>query len=98
MSPRGSSSSSRSRIRPTAHFASTSTTSRDRAPQYRVDVKREGSDEWTTLEQVTDNTQRNRPHKLTGGKPITAVRLWQVPGGGSPNRPNLLWIAQVVWE
>lgn len=64
---------------------------------YRIDVMSVGANEWTTVEAVKNNTQRDRAHALPA-KPFKAIRLWQGPGGGSTNRPDLMWIAQIVLE
>jgi hypothetical protein len=63
---------------------------------YSIEVQREGEPGWTSVERIDGNSQRNRTHELPAG--IKALRILQMPGGGSVGRPNLLWIAQVTLE
>ena len=59
---------------------------------FRVEVRR--GDKWTVVDQVAGNTKGITEHKLPDA-PFDAVRVLQPAGGGSPQRPDLMWLAQV---
>ncbi len=49
---------------------------------------------WKTIDQIKENTEAVTVHALPGTG-FDALRIRQAPGGGSIQRPNLMWIAQV---
>lgn len=60
--------------------------------RYIVEVLQDGS--WKAVDQVNGNSQAVTEHRLPDA-PYEAVRIHQLPGGGSKQRPDLMWVAQV---
>ncbi len=59
---------------------------------FKVEVLRGGK--WDLVERVSGNDKQVTRHSLPN-KPIEAIRILQPAGGGSRQRPALMWIAQV---
>jgi hypothetical protein len=61
---------------------------------YSIQVKSKASDAWKTVADVKGNQAPVSSHPLPA-EPFGFVRLVQLPGGGDPTRPNILWIGQL---
>ena len=64
------------------------------ASNFRVEVKAGDSEEWFEVARKESNDAPVTRVAL-GSNPIRSVRVIQEPGGGSPDRPNLMWVQQV---
>jgi hypothetical protein len=60
--------------------------------RYRVEVLQ--ADAWILVERVQANSEAATDHVLPD-RPYDAIRILQTPSGGSTQRPNLMWIAQI---
>jgi hypothetical protein len=65
---------------------------------YELLVRFVGENDWTSVAKIRGNAERNRADLLSNDREYTAIRVLQHAGGGSVDRPNLLWLAQVVLE
>jgi len=64
------------------------------AQNFRVEVKAEKEGEWSEVPRQEANGAPVTRIAL-GSNPISSVRVIQELGGGSPERPNLMWVQQV---
>lgn len=65
-------------------------TSRD----YVIQIKGKKDDAWKTVIAVKNNQSTVGSYPLPD-EPIGYLRIYQLPGGGPADRPNIMWIAQV---
>jgi len=61
---------------------------------YVVQIKEKAGEAWKTVATVKGN------QSLIGSYPLPDVafgfvRIYQLPGGGDPDRPNIMWVGQV---
>lgn len=61
---------------------------------YCIQVKNEAGDAWKTVADVKGNQSQVSSHPLPG-KPFGFLRIYQLPGGGDPSRPNIMWVGQI---
>jgi len=61
---------------------------------YVIQVKEKAADEWKTVLTVKNNQSVVGCYPLPN-ESMGFLRICQLPGGGHPERPNLMWVGQV---
>ena len=61
---------------------------------YLIQIKGKSGDPWLTVVQVENNQSAIGSYPLPD-QPIGFLRIVQLPGGGHPIRPNIMWVGQV---
>ena len=59
-----------------------------------IQVKDKATDDWKTVTEVKNNQSSIGCYPLPE-TPFRFLRIYQLPGGGHPGRPNLMWIGQL---
>ena len=61
---------------------------------YCIQIKNKADSPWKTVVQVKDNQSAIGSYPLPD-EPFCFLRIVQLPGGGHPLRPNLMWVGQI---
>ncbi len=61
---------------------------------YCIQVKGKAGDPWKTVADVKGNQSTVSSHPLPK-EPFSFLRIYQLPGGGDPSRPNIMWMGQI---